>query len=362
MKRWLTVLALAAAVAGLSGAQDSGPVPGAAGKAPRTVYFAPARPAAVLDSEGNALLRSLPEMLASSIAVRQPISRGSSAEAAPSVITVAAATAAGGRVSVTVSLLEGGTAKKTVAFESRSRSLDLAALRGFVEEAASQLAPLLEPVDAATDLQRVMASDEYVETTRQAEYLAQLDKRWEFTLWMSGFLRLIDSTGMDSNGSYFFSLGVGPLIAEATWFFTRDMGVQLSLYFNQTDAFDFGSNSRGNASGIFLFPGIGFVYRTVGQISAEYAVTLSAGWIQVSANNGDVKDRNGTVVVPNGSSVWSAISPRVRLSPALVWCITPSIALKGGIAFDIIAPGMFPWHDSPLGELQFLSIGLAYRL
>jgi hypothetical protein len=343
-------------------AASEGTAADAAGKAPRFVYFTPARPASALDAEGNALLGALPEMLATSIAVRQPIARGASADSSKSVVTVAASPAAGGRVSITVTLTEGGTAVKTAVKEFRGRSLELGPLQGFVEETASLLAPLLGPTEVPTDIQKVMASEDFVETSREADYLRQLDKRWEFSLWMSGFLRLIDSSGMDSHGTYYFTVGVGPLIAEATWFFAHDMGVQLSFYFNQTDAFDFGGNSRGKASGIFLFPGIGFVYRTVGQISADYTVTLSAGVIHVSANNGDVRDKNNNVVIPYGSSTWSTISPRVRISPALVWCITPSIALKGGLALDLIAPNAFPWYDAPLGDLQFVSIGLAYRL
>jgi hypothetical protein len=375
MRRMLSVIILSVAVAAMSSAQEAAQgapeaaqgAPGTAladapGKGPRAVYFAPARSAAALDREGTALLDGIPEMLATSIAVQQPIARSASAEAARSIITVAAVPAAGG-VNVTVSLQEGGVTKGESAKQFKGRSLELAPLQGFIQDTTARFAPLLEPVDAPTDIQKLMSTGEFIETSREAEYLRQLDKRWEFTLWMSGVTRIIDSTGMDSTGgNYYFDSGLGPLIADATWFFTRDMGAQLSLYFNQTSAFDFGANSRSHASGIFIFPGVGFVYRTVGQISAQYTVTLSAGLIHVSADKGDVTDRSSTVVIPQGSDAWSAISLRVRLSPALVWCITPSIALKGAIAFDIIAPKMFPWFDSPLGGLQLLSIGLAYRL
>jgi hypothetical protein len=364
VRRWLSAILLAAAAAALCGAQEAVPraAEGAAGAVPRPVYFAPARSTAALDREGSALLAAMPEMLATSIAARQPIAISTSAGAARSIVTIAAVPAAGGGVSVTVSLQEEGAATAESMSQFKGGSLELAVLKGFVEDTASRFAPLLGPVAAPTAIQELMAGREFMETTREADYLAQLDTRWEFSLWMSGLLRLIDSTGMDSNGNYYFDIGLGPLIADATWFFNRDMGVQLSLYFNQTGAFDFGSNSRSHASGIFIFPGVGFVYRTVGQISAEYTVTLSAGLIYVSANQGDVRDRNNNVVIPQGSSAWSSIAPRIRISPALIWCITPAIALKGAIALDLIAPNMFPWYDSPLGDVHVLSLGLAYRL
>ena len=76
-----------------------------------------------------------------------------------------------------------------------------------------------------------------------------------------------------------------------------------------------------------------------------------------------MRDRNQTVVLAQGSSTWSHLSWRIRISPALVWSITPAVALKAGIGFDLVFPGMFDWlTDSPLGDFQYLSIGAAYRL
>jgi hypothetical protein len=358
----MSVMVLAAALTAQAAGQSAAEESPAPGMAPRTVYFAPARSSAALDGEGMALLERMPEMLATTIAVRQPIARSASADGARSVITVAAASSTRGRVSVTVSLLEEGAVKSETRREFGSRSLDLAPLQGFMEDTAARLAPLLQPVEALTETQKLMESRQFIETTREADELLALDKRWEFSLWMSGFLRIIDNTAMDSGGSYYFDAGLGPLIADATWFFNREMGVQLSLFFNESSAFDFGANSRSRAYGIFLFPGVGIVYRTVGRVSAEYTATLSAGWVYVNANNGDVRDRDNNVVIPYGSSAWSGIAPRVRLSPALVWCITPSLALKAAIAVDIIVPKLFPWYDSPIGGLQFLSVGAAWRL
>jgi hypothetical protein len=356
VKKLIHVIVMTAAVAASGAAQD-GP-----GKVLRAVYFPPARSAAVLDQEAEALIRGLPEMLATSIASLQPFTRADSADAARSVVTVDSSPAAAGKVSVRIRLLEAGAAKSETATEFNGRSLDFASFRAFIADAASRFAPFLGPVDEEADILKVATQQQLIRAARETDLLDQLDKRLEFTLWMSGLLRLLDSTGVGDTGRFAFGLDILPLIVEADWFFSKDLGLQFSFYFNDSNAFDFGHGSRHLAYGLFIFPGLGIVYRTLGEVSAEFAVTLSAGWIRVTAKSGDVVDENSVVVIPQGSSVWSRLSPRVRISPALVWSITPSVALKAGLGFDFIFPGMFSWYSSPLADLQFLSIGAAYRM
>jgi hypothetical protein len=372
MKRLLFAAVLALAAVVTTGAQgvaapavdpSGSPAPAARalpGTAPRPVHFAPARSTARLDREGAALLDRLPAFLAASIAALQPIAQSPTAAAAVSIVEVTADPSAAGRVAVTASLLEGGESKAESRQEFAGSSFDLARLEQFVEETAARFAPLLTAVESPTETQRLMATPLFIETMKETDFLDGLDRRWELTLWMSGLMRIMDSSGMDSTGNYAFTIGVGPLIGEVTWFPWRDLGVQLSIYFNQTSAFDFGGGSRGNASGIFIFPGIGVVYRTIGRVAVELNATVSAGMIHVSADYGDVRDRNNNVVIPYGSSVWTAIVPRLHLSPAVVWHLSPALAVKGSVALDFIPPNVFPWYDSPLSDMQFLSIGISY--
>jgi len=337
---------------------------GAPEKILRPVYFPPAQSDAVLDKEGATLIGGAPEMLATSIAAVQPITRADSEAAARSVITVTASPSADGKVTVRVRLLESGLEKKETSKVFTAPAVSLAEFRTFVIAAAAAFAPLLGPVAPEASVLKVSSQQQLIRAAQATDYLDQLDKRLEFTLWMSGLRRILDSTaggGGGQNTTYVVGLDILPLMAEATWFFNRDLGLQLSFYFNDTNTFDYGSGSRYNASGVFLFPGVGFVYRTLGEISAEFAITLSAGWILVTATSGDVMDKNSVVVIPQGTSRWSSLSPRIRLSPSIMWSITPTVGLKGSIGFDFIFPGL-SWYDSPLIDLQFLSVGVAYRL
>ncbi len=356
MRRILAALVLAASVAAAAPGQD------APARVPRPVYFPPAALGAALDEEGASLIAGTPEMLATSIAALQPIAHVDSADQARSVVTVTASPSSAGRLVVTIRLLEEDVAKAENARAFSAPSLDLAAFRAFVIETASRFAPALGPVAPRADVLKITSQEELIRTDRQTDPLDRLDKRWEFTLLASGLLRLLDSTGAETNSTARFGLGVLPLIAEASWFFKRNLGVQLSFYFNYSNAFDFGNGSRHDAYGLFLFPGIGLVYRTLGEISAEYAITLSGGWVRVTAESADVVDQESTVVIPEGSTVWSSLAARIRISPAVVWSITPSIALKAAFGFDFIFPGMFSWYDSPLADMQYLSIGAAYRM
>jgi hypothetical protein len=358
VKNILIGLVLAAAIVASATAQET------PAKVLRAVYFTPAQSGGVLDKEGQALVRGAPEMLATTIATLQPFNRAESAATARSVVSVIASPATAGKVSVRIQLLESGTVKSQSVREISAMPLDFVAFQTLINDTAARFAPFLGPVDPETDVLKVTAQQQVVRAAQEeTDYLTQLDKRLEFTLWLSGLLRLLDSTGMDTSARTFsFGLDLLPLTLEADWFFSRYLGLQFSFFFNDSNAYDFGKDSRHNAYGLFLFPGVGLIYRTLGEISAEFAITLSVGWIYLTAKSGDVVDRDGVVELAQGKSTWSKLAGRVRLSPAVVWTLTPSVALKGALGIDLIIPGMFSWYDSPLGDLQFLTIGVAYRL
>jgi hypothetical protein len=356
VKRLVHVLLLAAAVAASAAAQER------PAKVLRAVYFPLVQTDAVLDKETEALVLGTPEMLATSIASLQPFTRADSADAARSVIAIAASPAGAGRVTVRMVFLEAGSTKSEAEREFTGAALNLASFQAFLGDTASRLARLLGPVSPEADLLKVTSEEQLIKPAKETDSLDQLDNRLEFTLWTTGLLRLLDSTGVGNSGGFYFGLGILPLIAEADWFFSSVLGIQFSFYFNDSNAFDFGQNSRYAAYGVFLFPGVEIIYRTRGMISAELAITVSAGWIYLTAKSGDVVDQQSSVVLAQGSSVWSSLTGRVRISPAVVWSMTPSVALKESLGFDLVFPGMFPWYHSPLADLQFLSIGIAYRI
>jgi hypothetical protein len=362
MRKLFALLVLGMVLAAARGAPDAG-AQAALDKVPRPVYFAPAQVDGSLGKEGSTLIAGTPEMLSTSIAALQTFDRVDAVGRARSVVTVSSTPDAGGKVIVTIQLLEAGVVKNKTAQSFAAASLDLSAFRTFIDQTAALFAPSLDPVTPESDVLKVSAQKELVQAAKETDYLDTLDKRWEFTLWTTGLLRLLDSTGVNANQAYYFGLDVFPLILEADWFFGRNLGLQFSFYVHSTNAFDFGNNSRHNAFGLFLFPGIGIIYRTLGEISAEYALTVSVGGIYLSATQGDVRDQSGAVVLPQGSSMWSNFSVKLRIAPTLVWSITPTTALKAGLGFDIVFPGMFSWYrDSPLADFQYLCIGAAYKI
>ena len=352
----LLVPALALALSAAAGAQET-----ALDKIPRPVYFPAAGIEATLDAEGAALVAGAPEMLATLIAESQPFTRADSADTARSVVAVSAVAGASGSVTVGIELIEGGDVKSRSTRDFAVSSIDLASFKDFVAGTAARLAPSLGPVEPLARALDVSAQREFVRVSPQKDPAEELDKRFDLTVWASGLLRVMDSTGVDKNGFY-FGLGILPLIAEGRWFFSPNLGVQLSFYCNYTNAFDFGNGSRYKAHGLFLFPGAGLVFRTLGEVSGEVGFTFSLGWIRLTATSGDVVDRLGTVVLTQGDSAWSSLAVRLRVSPAVSWNITPSVAIKAGLGLDLVFPGMFPWYgDSPLGDFQYLAVGAAYR-
>ena len=328
----------------------------------RTVFFAPPT-GVVLTGETRALVLGAPEMLATALSSIQPYTRVDSPDLARSVVSVQVVDGGQGHLSVTIALhdTDGGSDQANADFASAA--IDISAFTQLLDGAARRFAPRLGPVPPQVDILKVTKEQELIFAAQQTDYLDTLDTRWSFSLLSSGLLRLLDSTGVTPGGASFSALSVFPLVLEADWFFGRNFGALASFYFNDSNAFDFGHHSRYLATGIFLFPGIGIVYRTLGVISAEYAITLSAGWIHLTADAGDVKDENQLVALPQGSSTWSALSPRIRIAPSLIWNVSPAIGLKATIGFDFIFPGTFPWYtDSPLADFQFLGLGFAWRM
>jgi hypothetical protein len=328
----------------------------------QNVYIGAATVPETLAQDVRSLVDGIPEMLATSLSSRQPFTQVDTADRARSVITVAATDAGANGLTVAFHL-QSSTGKADDLTRTFAGTPDLAAFVALINDAAARFAPQLGPVPPEVDVLKVTSQQELVVAARDTDYLNQLDKRFSFTLWGSGLLRLLDSTGVGPAGQSFFAVGIFPLIAEADWFFSRNLGALVSFDVNLTNHFDFGHFDRDNATGLFLFPGVGLVYRTLGQISAEYAITLSAGLIHLTADAGDIHDNNGNVVLPRGASLWSPLIFRLRIAPSLIWNVTTSLALKTTIGFDFIFPGSFPWYvDSPLADFQFLGLGVAWRM
>jgi hypothetical protein len=363
-----SALALALLAGSLAGAlpaagQGAGTQPPGAPAATnvlRSVYFAAASVSDGLAAEAAVLINSLPEMLATALSARQPFTRAALPARARSVVSVAAAAAADGSLTVTVGLRDARAGTDSLARTFGPGGIDSAGFVALVDDAASRLAPQLGPVPPEVDVLAVTSQKELVVAAQESDYLDTLDKRFAFTLWGSGLLRLLDSTGVADQP--FYALGLTPLIIEAAWFPWRNVGFLASFSFAVNGNFDYGHHVRDNATGYFFFPGIGITYRTLGQVSAEYAMTFSVGEIYLVADQGDVIDMYGDVGLALGSSAWSSPAFRLRIAPSLAWNITPSFALKTSLGFDFILPPMFSWqYDSPLGAFQFLGLGVAWR-
>ena len=351
MRRRALVPLLFLCSAATLGAQDTAPA-----TVLRTVFIGELRAPADLPADVRALVEGMPEMLATDISSRQPFTRVDDPQKARSTISFTAVSGSDGlTLGAHVAQAEGPADEIDRTFSAP----DTAAFIAFITDAARRFAPELGPVPPEADVLKVTNQQELIVAARTTDYLDQLDKRTAFTLWGSGLLRLLDSTGV--SGTSYYDIGITPLIVEGDWFFSRNLGVLASFDFSVNGSFDYGQHQRYAATGYFFLPGAGIIYRTLGQVSAEYAITLSAGFIYLVATGGDLTDMNGNVALAQGASTWSPLVVRLRIAPSLAWNVTPQLALKTTLGFDIIFPGAFPWYDSPLADFQFLGLGVAWR-
>jgi len=339
-------------------------------KIPRRVAFVQEDDDAVRDAAQQAITGGLADYLYTNIAARQPLVRVASRERARSTVLVVTRTR-GELLLIEVKLVEDGRTREASEFRLEKDAANLEEYTGFIEETSAAFAPYLDPVEPVVRAAELGDEEELREVIRETDYADSLNKRFELTLWLSGLTRVYhDSLRDDPDVLENREFTVFPLIFDASYYLNRSFGLTFSFYFDYGDFFAFDTVDeledpvdKAESTNVFLLPGLGISYRTLGLFSAQFSVLFYYGAVHV-----DAVDAVGAIG-DAGASGWLSYS-FLSLNSGLCWNFLPNVSLKTrfGINWDLrqiifMDSGVLPYEMSYNGLFfNFFSVGVSYRL
>jgi hypothetical protein len=327
-------------------------------KIPQRVYFVP-----VQQNGGptDAVLAAIPDYLYTTISARQPIVRVANPSNAGAVVTVSESTAKKG--GVTVRLMENGREVDRSEFSGG----DYAELSSFVERTAESFAKHLGFVEPKI----VRASESTAGLIRRVQRADEYARPTELSLDVAGVLRFNPSRVA---GSGALILDPFPVVFSLTRYRTRNFGFVGSLWSYYGNSFSFGQTETSRTAGLtrslFILPGIGVMYRSLGDVYATFSARFYGGYGYVTNTTSERigSDNTGSFIpfLDPGASK-SIFFMLLHFSSDVGYNLTPRLALRTGLSFDIhptvfFGEGILPY---PLqgGEffMHFLSLGVVYR-
>ncbi|RKX89177.1 MAG: hypothetical protein DRP70_04500 [Spirochaetes bacterium] len=218
-----------------------------------------------------------------------------------------------------------------------------------LETACSQVAEvwasylgLIEP-----DVQELVVRQER-KMTDEIALERSLASPFQMVLYSPAF-RVKPFTSNSYGGSH---LGLMPIVFDFQWFINSNIGISFSMYLEYSSFYQFGESDT-NEQNLFLLPGIGFIYRTIGRLSGEFSAGYYFGPVQMTAG-GDIPE----FALLAGDVIWITTS-MLDFHLALSWNFTNrfSIKMKTGLSF-LIDNRWGSYNSEPVVMVQ---LGSGYR-
>lgn len=329
-------------------------------KVPRRVFVTFVEPASEI---AGPAYRAAPFFLFTAIGALQPIVRVTSPEAAQSVVRVEVIDSGRG---LSVQLLESGRVVRQAEFPGG----DDIALATFIDATAKEFAPemgFVEPrVELVSGVKGAASSAALMQRARDEQ---QLVRPIELSATAGGLMRAF------SSGNPSLSYQATPVVLAAAWYPSETFGLVGSLWTYYGTGIDFNlknptssSFNPGTIRSLFVLPGIGVQYRSLGKIFASLSWVSYAGYLHLeNLSSEPVGDYMAT---GSGSYSWytfldangsrSAFVLSFHLAFDIGIAITPRLLAKTGVSLDL-SPSLFT--NVPVGftEVQYLTLGLVYR-
>lgn len=300
-------------------------------KIPQRVYFSMS--GEIPPIEERRTIASLPEIYYTTVSDRQPIVRVENPEEAHSLVEIEAEEISEG-VAIRVRLIREG---EEVYSDDFPYTGNIDTLLAFVDQSSNGMSGYLSLVEPKVIVAEEVQDTELRQMVQKIDFADKTAKPFELTLWLSGLTRNFD---FDMQPADRFS--IFPLNLEAAWFPSRNIGIKVSLLF---DYFDISGDTDFEPN-LFIFPGVGFQYRTLGRITAGFGVTQYFGG-----------------VIANGEF---SFIPLTAFEPSLGVNITPWLGVKVRFGFGLNTSFFFGGGDSSFAtdyNLVFSigSLGLTVR-
>ncbi len=317
-------------------------------------------------------LDQLPDYIYTAIAAIQPILQVGDPAEANSIVTFSARGSA-----LEVRLERDGKIEAVEQLPDPGRERGVP---GFVDRTARRFAPLLQFV--APKIVRV-AGPEAVDTVavqKLTDAVREADRYaipHELSLWGSGIVFFSTSSGLSARKT--FTVNIVPATLDFAWYLTRNFGLVGSVWTYYGEDMTFGrqqnSDGPGYVRGLFLLPGVGVTYRTLGQFFGSFSATAYAGYARITNITPEAigkSDNSGsfTPFLAPGESL-SIFYPLVTLAAGVGYNFSPAFALQTRVEVDF-TPAAFYGNAGAYSSLVYptdgsgaffrlLEVGLTYR-
>ncbi|MBN1799793.1 MAG: hypothetical protein JW822_14545 [Spirochaetales bacterium] len=337
------------------------------------VYFEPVNHKTQDDKE---LLSAVPEMLYSLITINQPIIKTDFKEAARSIVITTVTKSGANQITVLIELKRGNENITTVNFSYTADKLNYAAFKGFLETTARKFSPYLGKVEPEVKITSLIKDVETKDTIKAVQFAEAMARPFELCLWVGSILKANTSDVDEMTFTLRPQIRIPfPMELDMTWYFERQQGLMVTLYFDYNDYMFFGEDpaspddAPAKSDNMIILVGAGYVFRTLGVFSTSYSVSLLVGAVNVTAKTDLENNDSGQISLSKGESTWLffALLP-LRIS--FSYNISPDIAIQTNLSF-IFNPYIFfsmlsginlPYEGQGSAvQIQFVSLGAAYR-
>lgn len=310
----------------------------------------------------NGAVRTLFEL----INMEQPVISSSEEDANSTIRTLIEPTEEGTSIRFILSTGREGVAESIALIpeENRSRSY-----REFLNRSAEEFARHLGRVAPEVRVQELAVDEETREVLEELLFAESMIKPFEAGLWLG--LATKRAGDGDSGVPYYLHF---PLhyFGEVTWFPVPNHGVSGTLFLEYSDFMSHADSvisfeEDGRSDNLYILPGLGYTYRTLGRFSAGFFAGLNAGALRIEAREDLTYGTDGLNLL-EGESEW-VFFHFVVLKPFVSYALNESWSIKTSFALYItllqMLPGPFQTdyynQGDPGAEIQFLNLGVSYR-
>lgn len=308
---------------------------------PRRVHFTvEGRP---LSGPDSILLKTVPAMLYQAVSSRKAILRVPSEKNCHNICITRFSGSGGSDSNIEISLIElTSDGEETQFSSSYEYDGDLEGLEKFIQGAADRMAGNLDFVEPKVEIVTRVVAEEEKTIVREIGFNEQLKRPWEFTIRLGGLTK--DIISFRGWGADIVRFGFFPLQLDAALY--PAAGKHGIVFSFMTDYVD------GNGDGgkdWFLLPGLGYMFRSFGRLSAGFNTTYSAG-----------------VYLPGGTPIFFML---LNFTPVITFNITPALAITMRIGNITLEPTLIGSKtfvpDDVLRRnklfLQIVNIGFMFR-
>jgi hypothetical protein len=339
----------------------------------------------------------LPEMLYAGVARRTSLVRVFSEEDAHAQVRISCKERMGGGYRIEAALYETGGGKRA-SYSLPGEEVDTwEQVIAFVEASAERFAPEIVPVTpevrvveraeaegGGADLLAYERSAETQRYIRRAEEEEARASRLSYGVWTSGLRQHMLEGSDGGGGDDSRRASITPVILNVNYFPHRRFGYRASLYLHYDTVFSFGEafdpetknelpDPATDTRSLFLLPGLGVQYRTLGPAFAVAGFDALAGAVFIENPNdytvgisNDQGSLRRKVVGPNSSTTqfYSYLSMHLsfgyNVSERYGFALRTALNFFPGYWFGIYEIDWYELNDHSL-FLQLFSFGFEYR-